>query len=103
MSRSYEGDFLTYAKANALKAARRTYEMIDELTADKAAVVAEKNFNMVQILQNRPTAITQTQDEIAVKFFYYLKSRVDWDLETIIEAVKIDYPNFEPKMLGDGK
>ncbi len=57
MAEEYERDFLTYARANAMKAQMQTFKKIDELNAKDAATVAEKNFNMAQIIQNKPTQI----------------------------------------------
>lgn len=63
LAKKYEKQFLAYAEANALKAMRRTYATIDDLTADKSAAVAEKMFNISQVSRNKPTAILQMQNE----------------------------------------
>jgi DNA-binding XRE family transcriptional regulator len=53
MAEKYQRDFITYAEAIAMKAQIQTFERLDELSADRAILVAEKNFNLAQILLSR--------------------------------------------------
>jgi len=110
MAEEYERDLLTYAKANAMKAHKRTFDTIDELNAKDAAVVAEKNFNMAQIIQNKPTVIAQSSpEELARQMFAYLMKELKNELENgeitpedAAEEVYEHYPEArELKLLGD--
>jgi len=62
MASEYEREILTYAQATTMKASIHTFNTIDELTADKAAVVMEKSFKIAQILQNRPVSEYHTSN-----------------------------------------
>ncbi len=89
-----------------MKAHKRTFDTIDELNAKDAAVVAEKNFNMSQIIQNRPTVINRdTPETLARALFNYLLEKLADDgitPELAAEAVYKHYPEArEIKLLGD--
>ena len=64
LAEAFETALIQYAKANALKAAKRTFDTIHELPADKAAMVQEKNYNMVRLHYNQPTEIVQMNQQI---------------------------------------
>ena len=59
----YEREILTYAQATTIKASIQTFNTIDELTADKAAVVMEKSFRIAQILHNRSVSEYHTGND----------------------------------------
>lgn len=84
MARKMERDFITYAEANALKAQQRTFDMIDHLSADKAAVVAEKNFNMARLWRHQPTSIVQTQQS-KIEHYVSLTRKISNELGITVE------------------
>ncbi len=55
MAQELERKFIQFVKATAMKAQQQTFDTIDELSADKAAMVAEKNFKIVERYRNRST------------------------------------------------
>ncbi len=63
MASEYEREILTYAQATTMKASIQTFNTIDELTADKAAVIMEKSFRIAQILHNRSVSEYHTGND----------------------------------------
>jgi len=103
MADKYTRDFVTYADANAMKAQIRTFNTIDELTADKAAGVAEKNFNMAQISRNLPTQITNklTDEDLARELLFRLVNNRGWTQEKAEAGIKMRFPDFDLKLLNE--
>ena len=97
MASVYERKILTYTQAIAMKAQQRTFDTINELNAKDAAIVAEKNFKMVQIIQNRPTQIINepTDEEIAKELFWRLVNNRQWSEEKALEGIKQAYPDVD--------
>ncbi len=112
MSRRYQRDFETYAQANAMKAAMRVFETVDELPADKAVVVQEKNFNIAQAVKGAAGTNQNSPDELARAMFNFFVERMIRDgmeqkerelrLEKIVQHVREKYPAFEVKQLEEG-
>ncbi len=89
-----------------MKAAQRTFDPIDELPANKAKTVAEKNFNMSQVIQSKATQITyNSPEDLARQLFAYLLREMPYIApEKAEEFVRELYPEAkELKLLGDGK
>ena len=104
MASVYERKILTYAQAIAMKAQQRTFDTINELKAKDAAIVAEKNFKMVQIIQNRPTQIINepTDEEIAKELLWRLVNNRQWSKKEALEEIKQAYPDVDTtKLLTD--
>jgi predicted transcriptional regulator len=104
MAEKYQRDFITYAQAIAMKAQQRTFDTINELNAKDAAIVAEKNFKMVQIIQNRPTQIINepTDEEIAKELLWRLVNNRQWSKKEALEEIKQAYPDVDTtKLLTD--
>ena len=104
MAEKYQRDFITYAQAIAMKAQQRTFDTINELNAKDATIVAEKNFKMVQILQNRPTQIINepTDEEIAKELLWRLVNNRQWSKKEALEEIKQAYPDVDTtKLLTD--
>ncbi len=86
-----------YLRLLNTQAQQRTFDTIDELNAKDATIVAEKNFKMVQILQNRSTQITNepTDEEIAKELFWRLVNNRQWSEEKALEGIKQAYPDVD--------
>lgn len=110
MAQKYERDFILYAEANALKAQKRTFDTIGELSADKAAIVAEKNFNMSRLWRNQPTSIVQTQESkiehyatLTRKIANELGITVEETFQVVIEDIPSEFvEGVRGRLLGDG-
>ncbi len=64
LARQYETEYVRYIEAGAMKAVRHAVNKIDDLTADKAAAVAEKFFNISQIHHSTPIKIAREISEV---------------------------------------
>lgn len=89
LATAFETALIRYAKANALKAARRTFDAIDDLPADKAAIVQEKNYNMVRLHQNQPTGITKQQQDPVQLYVAKVRRVVDRTDASVEQAVEV--------------
>ena len=101
MAEKYQRDFITYAQAIAMKAQQRTFDTLNELNAKDATIVAEKNFKMVQIIQNRPTQIINepTDEEIAKELLWRLVNNRQWSKKEALEEIKQAYPDVDTAKL----
>lgn len=103
MAQRYERDFLAIAQANAVKAGLRTFEKINDLPADKAATVMEKNFNVAQTLLNRPTSIVQTQQSKVAHIIKITRKVAEMNGDTVEETLSVVMDLIEPELVEEVK
>ncbi len=103
LARQYESEYVQYIEAGAMKAVKHVLSTIEELSADKAAVVAEKFFNISQIHHNRPTKISReiSEVELARQLLTRLIEKRGWTEHEAIAGIKERFPALDIKLLKD--
>lgn len=104
MSKRYLAQYRIYAEANAMKAQIQAFDTMHELNAKDATAVAEKNFNMIQALDNAATTnYSQMSDEELAKGIYKSLLAKGHAAERIIEKLEQEFPAVDVKKLGEGE
>jgi len=89
-AKMFEPHLKTIADANTIKASLHTFNTIHELSADKAAKVAETMFNIGRVLRDKST--TNSANNQILDFVLSLIKNFSFDKLEALEAVRLEYP-----------